>query len=227
MSKENKKFIFYIGLLILTSIISYKLPHDSFSISEYIVRPIRINGGIIYLSGLLPLGLIIGTIIGMSQLERFAKKSRLAMFFIIVIFILPFMKWSLDQVKEGYYWATKAKLAAIDMEDANITFGNTNNNTTIDISCTLISYNNSNQFKLRVYFPESISKYTGVEIYEPDTIYMTFGDNANLNMKESVEVTLKDEQTLLTLLHSEWYYDDVIYELYNDEETIRIIDRGL
>lgn len=57
LSKDNKKLLKYLGILFILGLSAYKLPHDSYSIIQYIIRPIRYKNSTIYLSGIVPLDL--------------------------------------------------------------------------------------------------------------------------------------------------------------------------
>ncbi len=61
LSKDNKKLLKYLGILFILGLSAYKLPHDSYSIIQYIIRPIRYKNSTIYLSVIVPLDLNINT----------------------------------------------------------------------------------------------------------------------------------------------------------------------
>ena len=59
MYKDNKNLLKYLGIVFIAVLLIYKLPHNSYSIIEYIIPPIRNNNSVIYLSGLVPLILFV------------------------------------------------------------------------------------------------------------------------------------------------------------------------
>ena len=77
MSKDNKDLLKYLGIIFIAILLIYELPHDSYSLIQYIIPPIRSNNSVIYLSGLVPLILLIVGINGLFKLERFEGKSKL------------------------------------------------------------------------------------------------------------------------------------------------------
>lgn len=81
MDTDNKKLFKYLGIIFISVLICYKLPHSSYSIIEYIIRPIRINYTTIYLAGLIPLVLFIIGIKGLFKLKRNEKKSKFFYFY--------------------------------------------------------------------------------------------------------------------------------------------------
>jgi hypothetical protein len=98
--KDIKRLIIYLGLLFLAVVLTYKLPYDSYSISQYIIPPIKTGpGGYVYLSGLLPSALYLIGIIGILSLERFANKSKLMILLVIIIAVVPTMKWVIGPMR--------------------------------------------------------------------------------------------------------------------------------
>ncbi len=75
MLKENKKFLIGLGILFLMVILTYPLPHNSYSLSQYILRPIILSNGVISLSGVIPLILFIIGVKYIYQIEKFKMKS--------------------------------------------------------------------------------------------------------------------------------------------------------
>lgn len=224
MKKDNKRLLLYLGLLFLAELLIYKLPHDSYSIVQYMIKPIRDGGSVFYISSIIPLALFMISIIGFINLERFANKSKLLIFVLVVVIIMPLMKWSLDFSKTNYYWIKQERLNAIDIAEPNISLSGTNDELTITIKFKLVDYSRStNEFKFRVYLPESLGEYSGVKIYESQNNYRTYGNRGELNVEESMVVDLENEN----ILDFQWSKEEVIYELYNEDEVVKNIDHGL
>lgn len=227
LSKDNKKFFIYTGILYLAVFLSYKIPHDSRSLAEIIIKPIRDGGSVFYPSSLVCLVIFIIGIYGFLQLERFSKRSKLLIFLLLIMLFLPFIKWSVDMGRTAYYSLVQNNLRSVDIEDSNITFNGVNDKLVITVNFTLVDYGNSQkQFKCRVYLPETLSKLTGIEIYEPQTVYITNGKHAKQAIIETFDVNLKEGVSFDQLVSSNFNYEDATYELYNDKETVKIIDYG-
>lgn len=227
MDKDNKKLLKYLGIVFIAVLLTHKLPHNSYSIIEYIIPPIRNNNSVIYLSGLVPLILFVVGIKGFFKLERFKGKSKLLVFIAVIVIVIPLMTWTLDFSRTNYHWIKDDGLRAIDIEDSNISLSGSDSKTTVKVNMELKDYSRKqNKFKIRIYFPESLNSYTGKEFYEFENYYFTHGNRNITNIEEEIILKLDKENTD-KLFQSKWYWENVEYELYNDEEAIKIIQHGL
>ncbi|MCM1992558.1 hypothetical protein [Oceanirhabdus seepicola] len=227
MSDDNKKLFKYLGIIFIGVLLTYKLPHDSYSISQYILSPIRYKNSVIYLSGIIPLVTFIIGIKGIFSLERFENKSKILIFLLIVMIIIPIMNWSLDFTRTNYHWLKRDGLKAVHIAQSDINLGHSNEELTINFKLELIDYSRSrNEFKIKVYLPKSLSDYVGKEFYEFEKDYRTYGNRSTLNVTEQIVVKLDNDYTPNSLFKTQWYWEDVVYELYNKKEEIRIIEHG-
>lgn len=227
MDKDNKKLFKTLGIIFIAVLLTYKLPHNSYSIIQYIIPPIRSNNSVIYLSGLVPLILFIIGIKGLFNLERFKDKSKLLVFIIVLIIVIPLMKWTLDFSRTNYHWLKNDGLNAIDIQDSNISLSGFDNEMTVNVSIELKDYSRKqNRFKVRIYLPESLNTYTDKEFYEFENYYFTHGNRNITNIEEEIVLEL-DKEEINELFESKWHWENVEYEIYNDEETIKIIQHGL
>jgi len=84
----------------------------------------------------------------------------------------------------------------------------------------------NNTFKIRVYLPKTLSETLGLEYYDLENTYMTHdGSNGGL-VQEDIVFDRVDIDSKMNLYESNWHYEKVVYELYNDNQTITIIDYG-
>jgi hypothetical protein len=74
--------------------------------------------------------------------------------------------------------------------------------------------------------PESLNSYTDKDFYEFKNYYFTHGNRDITNIEEEIILELNRKKKR-ELFESEWHREDVEYELYNDDETIKIIQHGL
>lgn len=177
MDKDNKNLLKYLGVVFIAVLLTYKLPHDSYSIVEYIIPPIRNNNSVIYLSGLVPLVLFVVGIKGLFKLERFKDKSKLLVFIAVIVIVIPLMRWTLDFSRTNYHWIKDDGLKAIDIEDANLSLSGSDSKTTVKVNMELKDYGRKqNKFKIRMYLPESLNLYTGKEFYEFENYHFTYGN---------------------------------------------------
>ncbi|HKM40338.1 MAG TPA: hypothetical protein VJZ99_00415, partial [Patescibacteria group bacterium] len=116
---------------------------------------------------------------------------------------------------------------AIDIEDANISLSGSDSKTTVKVNMELKDYGRKqNKFKIRMYLPESLNLYTGKEFYEFENYHFTYGNRNITNIEEEIVLEFDSEKTE-ELFESKWYWENVEYELYNDDEAIKIIQHGL
>lgn len=227
MSKDNINLIKYLAVIYFSVILAYKLPHDSYSIIEYIIKPIRRDNTVIYLSGIIILILIFIGLKGILRLNRFVNKNRIIITFLVFIFVIPFMKWTIDFTRMGYHTLKNDGINSIDIKDSDITLNSTNDSTVININLKLVDYSRRhNKFNLRVYLPKTLSEYTGKEYYDLKNNYETDGSNYILNINEDLLLNTEYTNSHDYLFQSNWFYEDVRYELYDDNETVSIIKHG-
>ena len=228
MSKDNKSMLIHLGMLFLAMLLIYKIPHDSYSVIQYMIKPIREGGGVFYISSVIPLTLILLGIIGLVNLKRFANKNKILIFLLVVVIIMPIMKWSLDSTRTIYYWVKQDKLNAVDIEEPSISLSSNNEKLTITMKFQLINYSRgTNNLKFRVFLPEALRKYTGMNIYESVNNYIISGNRNKLNVEEAIVVDLENSATQNNKPDSTWFYEDIKYELYNDVEVVEIIHHGV
>lgn len=228
MRKDNKRLLKYLGIIFIAVLLTSKLPHDSYSIIQYIIRPIRYKNATIYISGIIALILYFIGIKGLTNLERFADKNKILIFIAVLVIIIPLMKWTLNFSRTNYHWLIDDGLKAVDIVDANINLAGSNNELTIILKLELIDYSRGqNQFKIRAYLPPKLSEYTGKKFYEFENDYITYGNRNIMNIEEHIVVKLDNDLALRILDDTQWYWEDSEYELYNEQEVIKIIDHGL
>lgn len=228
MNNDNKKFLMYLGIIFIAVLLTYKLPYDSYSISQYIIRPIGFGNSIIYLSGIVPFVLLAIGIRGLIKLNRFTDKSKLLIVIIIMIVIFPLMRFSLDIAKSSYFWVTDNELKSLNLVDANILITDTvDSEVTLKVTLELIDYGRSEKnFNVRTYLPESMIGFFNKEYLEFKDLYSTFGNRDKIVIQKNIPVQFKRGYTIEDLGDSKWYLEDFEFELYNEEDHIKLINRG-
>jgi hypothetical protein len=228
LNKDNKKLLKSLGIIFIAVLLKYRLPHDSYSIIQYIIRPIRFKNTVLYLWGIIPLMLLFIGIREILYSERFAGKGKILNFLIIILIIIPVMNLSLDFTRTNYHWIMRDGLNAVDIADSKIDLGGPDDQLTINFKLKLIDYSRSqNEFKIRVYLPKSLRDYVGKDFYEFENDYRTYGNRSILNVEEQIVAKSDNNYSQQRLFDSGWYLEDVEYELYNKKEVIRIIEHGL
>ena len=119
-------------------------------------------------------------------------------------------------------------LKTVDIVDANVNLGSSNDKLTINFKLELIDYSRGqNKFKIRAYLPKELSEYTGKEFYEFEKDYITYGNRNKMDVEEHIVINSDNEDARRSLTDSQWYQKDFEYELYNEKEVIKVIDHGL
>lgn len=226
MNQEMKQLLSYFGLIFLAVILTYQLPHDTYSISQYMIPPIRIGkGSYLYLSGVLPLAIILIGVKGIVYSERFRGRNRFLMVILIIFFIMPLMKYSIDFLRSGYYWIRNDKLDTVDIMDSNISIRGTNDKVNINFKIEVKDFGkNHNEFQIRVYLPTEIRKMVGYDYYETVNTYRTTRHNNRIKVNETWTIDRNDIQKKIE--DPLWIYEDVKYELFNEDEVIDILVHG-
>lgn len=214
-------------MIFLAILLSCKIPRDSYTVIEYIIRPIRIgSGGVFYISNLIPLVLLIIGITGFMKLDRFARRNKLLVFLLIVVCIIPFMKWTVTFAKTSYYSLSHEQLKAVEINEPDISFTGVNDKLTLNIKFKVTDYSQSgNHFHFKVYLPDSLSRLVSMEAIESQQLFMTDGNGRERLIEENIEVTAKIPPT--EFVNYQWYDEDATYELYNEKESVQFLDRGL
>lgn len=225
MTKDYKDLLKYLGLIFITVLLTYKLPRDSYSIMQYIIKPIRFENSVLSISAIVPLALFIVAIKGLFKTEPIGIQNKIAILIIVLLLVIPLMKGSLDLAKNAYFGAMTDELKSIDIKNSNISISEINNNTaTINVSLTLTDYgrNNSN-FKVRMYLPESLKTSFQVDFLEFDESYRIFGNRDFLNITKEITVPLEEGTTVEKIKDTHWSWDTYKYELYNESSFSELI----
>lgn len=228
VSKDNKALLKYLGILLLGVIITHRLPHDSYSIIQYIIRPIRFDNSVLYLSGIIPLVLFIISISGIFRIKKYENKGKIGIILLIFIVVMPLMNWFVDSMMGNYHWLKNDGLNTIEIEVADCNIVTEDNTVKINIDLDLIDYGrNQNEFSIRVFLPETLVEYLGKEYYEFDESYRTYGNRNKLVIKKQITINIDDNELIEEIFDSKYYYDDMKYELYNKEESVVNIEHGM
>jgi len=227
MKKERIKLILWIIMIFVGVAISYKLPHDSYAIIQYIIKPIEYPHGSITLSGLVPLILFVIAIKGIVNLEIFAKKNKLAIILVIFIIVIPLMRWTIDFARTDYYVITNAGINSLDINTSSISFSISNHEVKMNVNLQVKDYGLKNRkFRVRVYLPQSLYNFTDKKYIDLPGEYISHGYRSNQAIQQEISIdqgSIKDENILTS---SEWYFEDATYVLYNENQEVKIIQHG-
>ncbi len=226
--EQRKKLFIYIGLIFISQLLMYPLPHDSYSIIQYLIPKIKFeNGTVIYISGIIQLILLIIATTGLSNLERFKNKSKIVIFIVVFMILPPIMTWSIDLSRQAYHYLVGDKLTAIDIKESNISLSSVNDDLSMRVDLKLKNYGrNESKFNIRVYVPESIKEQTNKEFYDLDFPYFSEDYAHEFTIQEDIPLLTRQDAKKKLVYSTNLYRDDVVYELYNSKERVRIIRHG-
>lgn len=225
MSKDCKGLLGSLGIIFISVLLTYKLPHDSYSTIQYLIKPIRFENSVLYLSGLIPLAMLIIGVVGLSKTEWFAKRSKILIFLVVIIVVQPIMKGSLDLLKGAYLTGLNDELRSIELKDASIQINQLNNNeASLNVKLALTDYGTDvSNFKIRMYLPESLKTYFNTDSLEFDESYKTFGNRHGLDIDKKITVQLTNGSTLKDIYNTHWDWDTFKYQLYNESNSTELI----
>ncbi len=154
MTKDNKRLMISLCIIFLAVALSYQLPHDSYSILQYAIHPIKIGNSILYLDSILCLILLIIGISGVLTAERFRRSVKFLRLLFILFILIPLMGLVIDFARITYHTVARDGIHSVDLKDTELSLVQLNNSTIINVHLVLRNYSLSNQeFGIRVYLP--------------------------------------------------------------------------
>lgn len=229
MTKDYKQLLKYLGLILISVLLTYKLPRDNYSIMQYLIKPIRFENSVLSISAILPLVLFIIGVKGLFKTEPLADKSKVAIFIIVLLLVIPLMKASLDVAKMAYFVVSKNELRSIDIKDSNISFADIKGNeATLNLRLSLTDYGkNDTNFKVRLYLPESLKNYFQADFLDFDESYKTNGNRSVFSIDKKITLQFANGTSVEKIMDTHWHWETFKYQLYNDEDSTELIYHGV
>ncbi|SHN88454.1 hypothetical protein [Desulfitobacterium chlororespirans] len=228
MGKNLKGAFIYLGIIFISMVLVYKLPQDSYSMIQYIIKPIRFENSVLNLSGLIPLIMLFIGIRGLCRLEWFADKSKLLITIIVLILVMPAMGGTLDIAKTIYLSNLNNQMRSIDFKDIDIKVSSiTDNDVTLNIKLELTDYREDmSDFQIRMYLPDSWTVYFDKEFIDFEESYKSFGRRRPIIVDKEISVQLADGITRDNVFDSQWYWETFEFELFNNIDSSKLIYHG-
>ncbi|WMM23923.1 hypothetical protein RBU61_13450 [Tissierella sp. MB52-C2] len=228
ISIDIKRILRSLGIMFIVALITYKLPHKSYSIIEYIIRPIKKGSSTFYISGFIPLILIIIATNDLSKIEKLKFRNSSIIFIAMLVIIMPLMRQSIDATRMAYHFLIDDGLSSIEILDTSTStsLDIVDRSVKIDIKLKLKDYGKEpKKFEVRIHFPEEVREIINQEYYESERIHITYGSGKIRDIDEVIFLELKEEEARDKLFNYWRYGGKFEYELFNEEESIRIIEK--
>ncbi|AET67776.1 hypothetical protein Desor_2172 [Desulfosporosinus orientis DSM 765] len=228
MSKDSKGLLKYLGLIFISLLLTFKLPRDSYSVIQYLIKPIRFENSVLYLSGLGPLILLIVGIKGLFKLRWFENRSRLLAILMVFVVIMPIMIKSLN-IAKSICFSQYEGVQAIDLKDADIQItGLKGNEATFKVRLGLIDYGSGNRdVEVRMYLPESMKSLINGNFIDFKDTYNTYGHGREINIVKEINVQLAEGANIEDIIDAHWDWETVYFDLYNDDSSSKLIYHGV
>jgi hypothetical protein len=227
MKKEDRKLLIYLGVIFLALVLHHPLPHDSYSILRYAVSPIQAGNSTIFLDGIITLILLLIGISGLLDNERLRRSLKSFRLLFILFILIPLMGLFIDFARISYHSIVRDGISSVNIIDSDITLTQINGSASVNIDLGLKNYSVfAQKFSIRIYLPKSLSQYTGKAYYEFNTDYRIANCLDKMYVSGTFPIAGQNTEVPNRLPPGNWQYEDIKYELYNDERTVAIIRHG-
>lgn len=229
VSKDIKALLKYLFVIFISVFLVYPLPHDSYSIIQYIIKPIRFDDSVLFLSGLLPLAILFIGVKGLFKLRWFANRSKILVTIIVLLLVIPLMRGSLEIVKSTFLSSLNEELVSIDLEDVKIEFEEiTDNEAIVNVKLALIDYGKEKRkFNVRMQLPESLKVCFNTDFLDFEESYNSFGNNHKIIINKRMKAKLADGIEIEDVMDSHWYWETYYFDLYNGKNSSKLIYHGV
>lgn len=222
---EQNKITFWraIAVLLLTALLTMKLPHLDQSIFQLIVPPIKISeGSRLYLSGLFPLVLLFWCYHEIVK-SNYLNRGKITIFILMFFFLVPFLFRSIDVVKVPYYRICGG-LKSVDVIKSDYTIDSENTSGSIKVDMTLRNYGRWTQdFKILLVLPENLKKVIGIGTVELPRQYSIDNESKDVHIQETIPFRFKKGYSSDDLFDTDYFYENYKIVLARDGEKLTII----
>ncbi len=220
---NKRAFIYGIIVTLLASVTMLKLPYQDKTISEFIIPVIRLNHSAFYLSGLIPLALVI-----LSSF-LFVKSGRLKNQFLVGLFLLflalPLIGKGFDLLKIPVYMMSDG-VKGVELKESDLNIHGENGVINIFFEAEVMSYiDDDSHILVYVELPDVIH-----EFIEEDVILVYEGDvldkGDRFRVKYSGILHIADGYNEDDLFEADYYWEDykVIFKDNEQSLTMKVND---
>ncbi|TCT17174.1 hypothetical protein EDC18_101472 [Natranaerovirga pectinivora] len=228
MNKESKKLLKSLGFIFIGLLLTTKLPYDSYSIIQYVIRPLTYNNTTLYLSGIVPFFLIIVGLTRLFEVEYFSQVNKIAIFLLMVIIIMPTMNSTINTVRASIFRVINDELKSLDLVESNLSInsGNASDSIHFIVKLKIIDYSNfPSNFNIRMHIPKNLKPYFDTDYLEFDDSYQTYGNKQILTIHQ--RFTLPAERVYGRDNNFDNYWKESFeLELYNENGSVILLHRG-
>jgi hypothetical protein len=214
-NNDKKRVFTSLGIILVVVLLIYKLPNRSYSIIEYIIKPIKIKGNTYIISGFIPLILIVLATNILSKIEKIKGRNTSIIFIAILVIVMPVMNWGIDIMRTGYHSIKNEGVSGVEIMDTVTSLSIEDNRVIINANIKLKNYNiRGKSLRVRIYFPEELAQMINKTYYESERVHKTYGNRKIRDVQEIISIELKNGKVRNELLNY-WKSDVKLeYELY-------------
>ena len=137
------------------------------------------------------------------------------------------MDYLLDFSRASFHYLRNDGLESMDIVESDMHISAIEDKAYINLDLELIDYGKaSNKFKIRLYYPQELTRYIEKEYYDFEGYYYSYGNKDTIPLDQQIEIDLKDSRDIDDLFEVNWYNQDYKIKLSNSEEKVDITIRG-
>ena len=224
MKRDNKRYLRAVIIVIIIAICNMKLPHNSKSIFQFIMPPIKTSpGSRLYLSGIITVLILLWSYNEIVKSNYF-KHDKVTIFILMFFFIVPIITKGINVVKIPYY-ALSSGLRTIEVIDSNfgVEFDGKPNNK-MKISLHLKNYSSEiKEFNISVDIPKSLSIFIAEDSVMLPKKYMIGPYKDDIYITEIIEFNYAVGYSAEDIFNTNYVYDNYKIKIYNENSELVII----
>ena len=154
--------------------------------------------------------------------------SRFKVLLVILILILPLMKYSVGIANSTYFWAKNDDLKSINLVESSFNINVLEDELIINTRLEIVDYGRSiNKFKIKVHLPEEIKRIINEEYIEFGEEYYTRGRKDRLNIEKTYtyKYDINKDNNNLDNYFMNYFHEVIRFELYNNNQRLYLIYR--
>jgi len=222
---NKKKYLFGIIITLLACMSTLKLPYQGKTISELILPVIIFDSSVLYLSGLITLGLIIWS--SRMFIKSGKYKNQFIIVLVILLVVMPIFSIGYNYLKSPVYMLSEG-VRGIELSESDLNIHTDDGEVILDFYAEVSSYiNDDTAYEITVKLPNNLR-----EIIKEDSIIVhqakTMQKGHDFTIEYSGVLELVDGYTSDYLFNEVSYFEDYWVILKDEEKSIKMtVNNGL